>query len=362
MNRAGISNLSELAEACGKSNWLLTGRATTALYLLLASRAIRGRQIVLPVNICYSLVHAVTLSGNEPRFVDVDPTDGNVRCEHAQDVWSAEPAVLVAVHNLGNPNSDLPGLATLCRRHATILVEDCAAALGGASDGRLLGSTGDYSLFSFGAGKTVDAELGGLLVAAESLAAAEQLSARLPPFSERQREKTQLFTQLYRLVYHSSFYNELAEPLGKMREFFQDMYLFRLDESQQRQVAENLLHLPETIVQRRARSAWYDRELPFAEPLHRYPMAGGAVPWRYNVLVDDARLRQRLIDELLGAGIRVSRWYPPVHRLFGLGGDFPGAERFAQRILNWPLDDSPRDAQRTLDVVRAVMRSELGGT
>jgi dTDP-4-amino-4,6-dideoxygalactose transaminase len=218
--------------------------------------------------------------------------------------------------------------------------------------GQPLGAVGDFVLLSFGAGKTIDASLGGLVAARGSLDAVARLDQRLPLFDDRLREKTELFAHFYRLMLHSSFYGELLDRAAAFREFFEDMYLFRLDELQQRRVVGAFARLPESLAARRAACDCYDRHLLLKEPLRAYPWSVGAAPWRYNLLVEDLAVKRRLIEALLAARVRVSTWYPPIHRLFGDRGDYPGAERFARRILNLPLDQGLDEVRRIVAVLK----------
>lgn len=343
--------------ACGKAEWVMTGRATTALYLLLKSLRAAGREVVLPVNVCYSLVHGVTLAGNVPRFVDVDPDHGNLRWEDVERTLEQEPLAVVVVHNLGNPCQDLGRIAEACRANDVLVIEDCAAAIGGRIAGQTLGTLGDFLLMSFGSGKTIDAALGGLVAASRSLAEVSRLNDQLPLYDDRLREKTDLFTQFYRLIVHSSFHDQLLERAAGFREFFEDMYLFRLRESERDRVVTAFERLPELLAERQAARACYDQRLPTRGALQPYPWADGAAPWRYNLLVDDPETKRRLIQALLDANVRVSTWYPPIHRLFGDGGTYPGAERFGRRILNLPLDQGIDQTRRIADVVCRVVGS-----
>lgn len=343
-------------DTCRKPYWLLTGRATTALYLLLRARNVNDREVVLPVNVCYSLVNAVTMTGNRPRFVDTDPDDGNLRYEQVVPALGADTAAVIVVHNLGNPCSDLPRIAQSCRERSIAVVEDCAAALGGSLDGQPLGAFGDYCLFSFGAGKTIDASLGGLIAAGESLESLEADNATLPYWSPQLAEKTELFSRLYGLVYHSSFYEPLLARLAAMRDFFEDMYRFRLTREQAEHVERQLEALPQCLSARREVIAQYDRQLPWSPAMRRYPWHAEALPWRYTLLVDDRRLRQRCIEALLEAQVRVSAWYPPIGPLFGDSGDYPGARHFAERVLNLPLNQGTGEARRICGILRDVTR------
>jgi dTDP-4-amino-4,6-dideoxygalactose transaminase len=71
------------------------------------------------------------------------------------------PRVIYVIHYLGWAQP-MDEIQAICRRYGSILVEDCALAMLSESNGKPLGSTGDYSVFCLY--KTLPVPNGGLLV------------------------------------------------------------------------------------------------------------------------------------------------------------------------------------------------------
>jgi dTDP-4-amino-4,6-dideoxygalactose transaminase len=344
--------LGDLGRRLGKPHHLVTGRATTALYLLLESHGVRGRSIVLPVNLCYSIVNAITMSGNRPVFVDVDPLHGNttveaVRAAAADDAWG-----VLLPHQYGNPVPDTTAIGALCRERGLSLIEDCAAGFDATVGGEGIGSFGDYTLLSFGARKTVDATIGGALLAREPIDDARRLDQELPLHTRRITELTELYSTLYRTIYHSGHYDELDRHLSAFNAPFEEIYRYRLRPEEVTRIDRALAGYAANRRRRLLARETYDRELSSDGRLTVYPFATDAVPWRYNLLFDEPASRAGAIRALLGRGVRVSAWYPPVHRLFGDGGDYPNASRFAERVLNLPVDVEPDEVREVCRTVR----------
>jgi dTDP-4-amino-4,6-dideoxygalactose transaminase len=89
------------------------------------------------------------------RRMQLDPDDVDRLCaRHA-------PEVLYVIHYIGWPQP-MPELLDICRRRGILLVEDCALSLLSESDGRPLGSFGDWSVFCLY--KTLPLPNGALLV------------------------------------------------------------------------------------------------------------------------------------------------------------------------------------------------------
>lgn len=72
-----------------------------------------------------------------------------------------KPRALLTIHYLGWPQP-VEQLAALCRRYGVLLIEDCALALLSETQGRALGSFGDFAVYCLY--KTLPIPNGGLLV------------------------------------------------------------------------------------------------------------------------------------------------------------------------------------------------------
>ncbi len=340
----------------GHAELVFCGRATTGLYLWLRGHGIRDRTIALPVNVCYSIVHAITLSENRPLFLDVDPRDGNLRLAHVEAREATDLAALMVPHMFGNPCAEIDAIGAWCRERGVQLMEDCALALGCRVGERPAGSFGDAAIFSFGPGKTLDAGGGGLLACREAGTGLRRLADELPSGSANLERKTKLYATLYRELYHSDFYDELAPAFGRLHSAFADIYLFRSTATVESRIVERFERFDAIRRAHLAATAYYDARLPFGDRLMRYEFAAGAVPWRYNLRIADVATRDRVVAALLDAGLPVSRWYPPVHGLFGVDGDFPGATAFASEIVNVPVAGGDEVARRVVTAVEGALR------
>jgi dTDP-4-amino-4,6-dideoxygalactose transaminase len=123
-------------------------RARNAIYhLFTALRLLKPRLAVLvPDYYSGNEVLAIRAAGATIHYCPVgrdmqlDPGQVERLCErHGIDV-------LYVIHYLGWPQPMAP-LVDLCRRRGLLLVEDCALALLSESDGRPLGSFGDWAIF-----------------------------------------------------------------------------------------------------------------------------------------------------------------------------------------------------------------------
>jgi dTDP-4-amino-4,6-dideoxygalactose transaminase len=133
---------------------------------LLALLATSGRpRAVIPGYTCKAVVEAAHLAGVEVDLVDV--TDGYNWS--ADDVAAAAgpDASVVVTHQFGIAG-DVERVVAAARSAGALVIEDCAAALGGRFRGRRLGSFGEAAAYSFDMSKLVQVPpKGGALTTAD---------------------------------------------------------------------------------------------------------------------------------------------------------------------------------------------------
>lgn len=334
-----------------KRNYVLTGRATTGLLLILKSRQITGKNVLCPVNICYSIVNAITLTNNNPVFIDVDPQDGNTRIEYIKEKMSEDVAAILVPHMYGNPCVDIKKIKSFCGEKKTLLIEDCAVSIGGQIDNGRLGEFGDYSLLSFGHNKVVDIGVGGMVISNASLGEIARLNSQLPDFNKKIDDKINLYSKLYRDIYYSNYYDELLPRFAVFNDFFQDIYLFKADSTVASKILRQFDSLENQLATREKTANFFNEEINFGDKIRKYPYLNGAVYWRYNVLINDPSLKKRIINKLLENNILVSTWYPPVNRLFGDESTYKNAQEFAKKILNLSVTINLRKAKKIAKII-----------
>lgn len=83
-----------------------------------------------------------------PVFVDVDLSTYNANIDQLEASISSCTKAIFLAHTLGNP-FDLSAVKKLCDTHGLFLLEDNCDALGSTYDGKLTGTFGDLSTFSY---------------------------------------------------------------------------------------------------------------------------------------------------------------------------------------------------------------------
>ncbi|MEX2351390.1 MAG: DegT/DnrJ/EryC1/StrS family aminotransferase [Balneolaceae bacterium] len=114
----------------------------------------------MPVYIPAKLYRFILAAGYKPKFYDV-PTDLNINLNEIKGLIDDQTQAVFAVHFFGVP-VDLQPLQIITKQAGVYLIEDCAHTLHSSYKGKLLGTTGDFTLFS--TRKMMQLHCGGVLV------------------------------------------------------------------------------------------------------------------------------------------------------------------------------------------------------
>lgn len=324
-----------MIDYCNKKHRLIVGRGATAIYLVLKTHLYK-KKVLLPANICYAAVFPVLYSDNLPVFCDVDIHSGNVTLNNVKPYINDVSAMIVP-HMYGNPNNEIQAIATLCKKHNVLLIEDCASAMGAKINDTFVGSFGDYSVFSTGYSKTIDIGNGGILLSNHSLKPEQDIYETLPEYNQNIQGKNQWFSHCYRQFRNSGKEFREASFFDVVNDDLYDNFLYKISPSFESLMLAQIKQLSSVIEERRHKLELYNQYLRFDnDQISDYSFSEKAVPWRKNIMVDPS-YRKDLIDHLLDKHIPVSDWYPDVSVLFGDDRDYPCIKHMEKRILNFPL-------------------------
>jgi dTDP-4-amino-4,6-dideoxygalactose transaminase len=154
----------QLKEMYGVEDLVLTPSCTAALELAAQVLDIQpGDEVILPSFTYVSTANAFVLRGAVPVFVDCYPDSVNMNVDEVEAKITSRTKAIVVVHYSGVARN-LEKLVRLKKKHKLFLVEDAAHAIGAEYKGRLLGTSGDLSTFSFHETKNISCGQGGALM------------------------------------------------------------------------------------------------------------------------------------------------------------------------------------------------------
>jgi dTDP-4-amino-4,6-dideoxygalactose transaminase len=321
-----------LAAATGRSHAVLAGNGTTALWAALAALDLpAGARVVYPDLTCETAVNAAVFAGLTPVFCDVGlATATPTAAQLAATARLLGADAMVPTHLFGRvapvpAEEERPVLVDAAQTDAT-----AASVQGGAA-----------AILSFGPGKQVDLGEGGALLTDDaSLACAVREWLATLPAADAAAESArgQLAVDLVALG-RTSTPGSREHAAGRL-DLLRRHRLGYLRPPSPALPDALLAALPDMERKRRQRRAiaWLLRDrLATCPGVQAVDLGPDQAPWRLTVQL--ARDRDAAAAALTAAGIRTSRLFPPVHRLFGEpDADFPVACAVAARLLNLDLD------------------------
>ena len=275
---------------------------------------------------------AISYAGAKPVYVDIDDATFNLDPKLLEKAITPKTKVVMPVHLYGHP-FDLDPILAICKKHKLPLVEDTAQAHGAKYKGKIVGTFGDISCFSFYPGKNLGAcGEGGALVTNNAA------------FDKRARS----------LREHGSTVRYYHDEVG---------YNYRMEGIQGAVLGVKLKHLAQWTAERR-RVAHRYHELLAGTPL-QLPREAGWGESAYHLYVVRHPRRDDLKKHLEANGVGCALHYPvPLHlqkcyaSLGYRAGDFPVAEKAARECLSLPIYPELTDAQiqRVAEVIQDFFR------
>ena len=336
------------AEYVGSRFAIACASGTAALHVAMRLAGVEaGDEVLVPTLTFVASANPVIYQGGAPVLVDAEPATWNVDPDLIVEELASrartgrrQPRAVEVVHLLGHP-ADIQPVAAACARHGVTLIEDAAEALGaryvgGALNGRHVGTIGQIGCFSFNGNKIITSGAGGMITTDDEALArrAKHLTtqARLPGAEYRHDE----VGYNYRL-------SNLSAALG----------------------LSQLEMLGEILGKKKEIAARYDRGIAGAPGLTPPPRAAWASPtfWLYTIGVDPAAAgtdRTALMTRLRERRIEARPIWSPLHTMQPYSGArvLRGqvAEAIFARSLSLPSTVSLTAAQQ--DRVLSLLRGE----
>src|ERR1051325_177783 len=133
-----------------------------ALYFILEAMDFPpGSEIIVPAFTFWVVPEIARVAGLKVVFADVDPVTFTLCPGAVERAITPNTRAVLPTHLYGM-SCDMDPILELARRHNLKVIEDCAHSLGATYKGRMTGTLGDASFFSFQAFKPLNTYGGGL--------------------------------------------------------------------------------------------------------------------------------------------------------------------------------------------------------
>ena len=316
----------EFAALCGAREAVGCASGTDALWLGLVAAGVKpGDTVITTPFSFFATASSIVRAGARPVFVDVDPETLNLdpaQLQRALRQGVARAAAIMPVHLYGQC-ADMGSLLALAAEFKLPIVEDAAQASGAKWDGKLAGSFGAASAFSFYPTKNLSA-----------FGDAGALTTNDPVLAEHARS--------------------LRNHGGKQRYYHDEVGTnSRLDSIQAAVLRVKMPHLGSWNQARRERAAFYSQLLGAAGLTKTGANSTAPVmvlktcrqaEHIFHQYVIRVQRRNQLRDFLKERGVSTEIYYPiPLHLqkcftyLGYMPGSLPESERAAGNVLALPM-------------------------
>jgi dTDP-4-amino-4,6-dideoxygalactose transaminase len=337
---------SSFANFVGAPGALAVFSATDAMQIGLAALGIQpGDEVITTAMTFCSTAHVIEHLGAKPVLVDVEPDTLCIDPAAVERAVGPRTRCLLPVHLYGHP-CDMDALLDVAAAKGLSVLEDAAHALPARYKGRMVGTIGTATAFSFYATKNMTTGEGGMLTADADLLS----TARIWSLHGMSRDAYNRYSA------EGSWYYEVVLPGFKcnMTDIQASLGLQQLKKLTQFQVRRR------EVVARYHEAFAGRSELQIPVERSDVESAWHIYPLRLNL---DALTigRGRFIEEMKARNIGTSVHFIPVHLhpyyrdKYGYApDDFPVAFSNYQRLVSVPLHPRLSDSDVT-DVIDAVL-------
>ena len=155
---------SQLAQYVDRKHGIAVSNGSAALDIVIKALGItKGDEVIMPTFTIISPAQSVVTAGATPVLVDSDPLTWNMDVSQIEAKITPNTKAILVVHIYGLP-VDMDPVLELCKKYNLKLIEDAAEMHGQTYKGKMCGSFGDISIFSFYPNKHITTGEGGMIV------------------------------------------------------------------------------------------------------------------------------------------------------------------------------------------------------
>ena len=340
------------ARAIGSKHAIAVNSGTAALHLALEAIGLKGGdQVIMPPLTFAATAEVVCYFGAKPVFVDIDERTMNLDPEKVKEYLESHNSknmkAIIPVHYGGLP-CKMGELMQIAQQFALKVIEDAAHAFPVKYQGRMIGTIGDATCFSFYVTKPLTTAEGGMLTTDDDTIAERSRIMRLHGMSK---------DAWMRYTAEGSWYYEIVSPGFKynLTDIAAAMGLVQLKRvhgmlEKRRQIAnlynDAFKEIPEI-------------ETPYTTEDHAWHL--------YVIRLRKERLeidRNQFMEQLRMKGIGTSVHFIPLHthpyyrnKYHYLPEDYPISNQVYKQIVSLPIYSkmSFDDAYRVVDAVKEVI-------
>lgn len=338
----------DIADYIGVKSALSFNSGTSALFSVLQSLGIEGKEVIVPSFTFVANVSPVVLARGIPVFADSEADTFGLNVEDVKRKITEKTVAIVAFHYGGIPSRDIEKIRDLAEEKGLILIEDAAESMGASINGKMVGSFGSAAMFSLCQNKIISSGEGGLLVTS----------------SQELYEKSKLLRSHGRLEHKEDYFSTTKD-----NDYVSFGFNFRMPAMSAALGRSQFKKINDAISRRRNIAETYDRELSKIEGLIVPKRLGGHFQTyqMYTIRLKNKEVRDGLQEHLKENEIASKIYFNPVHLKTAFLDKYPVsseglpvAEELSETVLNIPLYPgmSVDDVNLVIDTIKSYF---IGG-
>jgi len=328
----------------------------SALYALLKALDIKNAEIIIPAYTCVVVPHAIVLSKNIPKFVDINAKNYNLNLDEVIKKISPQTKAIIPGNIFGYP-VDTEKLKKITNDKNILIIQDCAHCFGAKWHGQFVCNQGDAAIFGLNIAKYISSIHGGMLTTNR-----RDIYQKVKTYRDRHFKNILFFRSLknyfYLLATYPAFnpliygltsyfdYIEGHRILGRTTKYYQENKIdlppdaLSLLSSIEAKVGISLLQkYPKILAKRKIISQYYHDHLQNIPQLVLPPLIDGAT---YSHYVPRVQNRQKVISQMKKQGIQLGSLINySIPRLKAYqkytNEKFPKAWRCSRETINLPI-------------------------
>lgn len=295
-----------------------------------------GDEVIMPTFTIISPAQSVITAGAIPILIDSDPLTWNMDVSQIETKITPRTKAILVVHIYGLP-VDMDPVIKIAKKHKLKIIEDAAEMHGQTYKGKMCGSFGDISIFSFYPNKHITTGEGGMLLTNDD-------------------ELAEKCKKLRNLCFEPNGPRFIHHELG---------WNYRMTNLQAALGVAQLEQLGGFILKKREMGALYQKDLHFLlGKNYQLPLAetnfSTNIYWIFGLVAPSESEKERLVATLTtnNIGTRPFFWAiheQPIFKKMGLfvGESYPIAEKLARNGLYLPSGLGLTESQQ-LEIIACI--------
>lgn len=327
----------KFAKYVGRKYALATSSATGALHLAYLALGIKKDDEVIAPNITWiASVEPLYWIGAKVRYADIDARTWCIDSKSIEKLITPKTRAILVV-NLYGHIADMESIIALAQKHNLKVIEDAAESVGSTYKGKLAGSFGDASVFSFHGSKTLTTGEGGMLL-----------------------------TDDPELIKKARYYNDHCKDSKKLFWNLEIGYKYKMSNFQAACGLAQLSRVKQLVAKKIKIFKWYQKYLGGINGivLNHEALSTKNTYWMVTVVIDKKLLggktKEWLIEELARENIQARPFFYPLSSLpaINVEAQTPVAFDISPRAINLPcgLMITEADVRRVCEVLRQKLK------